>query len=65
MPYALDRALFVENGPAIQSAEAAAKRHGARLLPWRKLNDQHRLEAVERILSAPANDLVDGYPLAL
>jgi len=65
MTYRLDPALFVENGPAVHAATAAAARTVARFGRWRKLDDQHRLQAVERALKAPANDLIDGYPLAL
>ena len=31
---------------------------------WRKLDDRSRMKLVERELK-PANDLIDGYPIAL
>jgi hypothetical protein len=65
MAYSLSPGLFVEDGPAIHAADAASNMSRMRLLAWRKLDPDHRFEAVERILNAPANDLVDGLPLAL
>ena len=32
---------------------------------WRKLDPEKRLEIIEQALAAPANDVLDGYPLAL
>ena len=57
MTYGLKSKLFAEDGAAERPLV-----HSGR---WRKLDDEHRLEAVDRALSAPANDLIDGYPLAL
>ncbi len=57
MIYGLDTRLPDENaGPedVVRSGFAA----------WRKLDDKSRLRLVERQLK-PANDLIDGYPLAL
>lgn len=65
MTYRLDPALFVEDGPAVHAASAASARSVARFVHWRKLDEKRRLQAVERALQAPANDLIDGYPLAL
>ncbi|HET8534198.1 MAG TPA: hypothetical protein VFL74_01480 [Sphingomicrobium sp.] len=65
MTYSLDRGLFVENGPAEQAAVVAATRPAVRFLPWRKLDAEHRLQAVEDALRIPANDTADGLPLAL
>jgi antitoxin (DNA-binding transcriptional repressor) of toxin-antitoxin stability system len=65
MTYSLDSGLFVENGPAKQAAVTAATRPVARFLPWRTLDPEHRLKAVEEALRIPANDLVDDLPLAL
>jgi hypothetical protein len=63
--YSLDRGLFVENGPADKAAIAAAARPAVRFLPWRKLDAEHRLKAIEDALRIPANDVADGLPLAL
>lgn len=65
MTYSLSRGLFVENGPAELAAEAAEARPAVRFLPWRKLDAEHRLQAVEKALKIPANDTADGLPLAL
>lgn len=65
MTYRLDPALFVEDGPTVHAASAAAARSFARFVRWRKLDEERRLQAVEQALKAPANDLIDGYPLAL
>lgn len=65
MTYSLSRGLFVENGPAEQAANVAAARPAVRFLPWRKLDAKRRLEAIEIALKAPANDLVDDFPVAL
>ena len=63
MSYGLDTRLFVEHGPAAKAAEALETRSAAR--PWRALPPESRLSLVERALKAPANDLIDAYPLAL
>ena len=65
MTYGLNPGLFVEDGPANHAAKAAAARPAARFLPWRRLDAEHRLAVIERALQAPANDLIDGFPLAL
>jgi hypothetical protein len=65
MAYSLDHRLFVEDGPAIQAANAAARRPAARFLGWRRLDTDRRLAVVERALKSPANDFIDSYPVAL
>lgn len=65
MTYSLSRGLFVENGPAEQAAVAAAQRPAVRFLPWRKLPSERRLAIIEEALKFPANDVIDGFPLAL
>ena len=65
MTYGLSRGLFVENGPAEQAAAAAAQRPAVRFLPWRKLPFERRLAVIEEALKSPANDVIDGFPLAL
>lgn len=65
MAYSLNRGLFVENGPAEQAAIASESRPSARVLPWRKLNTERRLAAIEEALKLPCNDVADGFPLAL
>jgi hypothetical protein len=32
---------------------------------WRQLDPEKRFELIEHALAAPANDVVDGYPIAL
>ena len=65
MTYSLSRGLFVENGPAEQAAIATASRPSVRFLPWRKLPSERRLAMIEEALKFPANDVIDGFPLAL
>ena len=65
MTYGLDPQLFIEDGPAIHAASAAAARTSARFRHWKALDEERRLNAVDQALKAPANDLIDNYPLAL
>jgi len=65
MTYGLNPELFVEDGPAVHSASVQSARNFARFRGWRKLDPNHRIEMVEQALTAPANDLIDGYPIAL
>ncbi|MBA3576787.1 MAG: hypothetical protein H0W39_04110 [Sphingomonas sp.] len=48
----------VPHGPAME-------RIHRRFRAWQQLAPERRLEAVERALNAPANDLVDAFPIAL
>jgi hypothetical protein len=32
---------------------------------WRKLDSEKRLELIEQALATPANDRIDGFPIAL
>ncbi len=65
MTYGLDAELFVEDGPAVHAASTALARNFARYRRWRSLDSGHRLDLVEQALKAPANDLIDAFPLAL
>lgn len=62
MAYGLSTRAFIEDGPAEQAAKAGTIRSAART--WHALDAARRLEVVERALH-PANDRVDGFPLAL
>lgn len=62
MTYGLDSAVFIENGAAARAEQARLARSTAR--SWTALDRERRLALVERALR-PANDLIDGYPLAL
>lgn len=62
MAYGLSPRAFIEDGPAEQVAKAEAVRSTAR--SWRALDEARRIALVERALH-PANDRVDGFPLAL
>ena len=66
MAYGLNPRLFVENGPAVEAGRARELRStdGVRIF-WRKLHSDTRFDLVDRALKAPANDLIDDYPLAL
>jgi hypothetical protein len=65
MTYRLDRGLFVENGPALHAAKVASAHNFVRFGAWRNLDTDRRFDMVQKALSAPANDLVDSYPVAL
>ncbi len=67
MAYGLSPNLFVEHGPTIQAAKAAAaRRSSTAYLGWRALDQEHRMALVEKALARPANDDgPDGYPVAL
>ena len=62
MTYGLSTRAFIEDGPAVQVITANASRSTAR--SWNALDPDLRLALVERALN-PANDIIDGYPLAL
>jgi hypothetical protein len=62
MTYGLSTRAFIEHGPAVQAIQAQAFRSTAR--SWQSLDVNTRLALIEQALK-PANDLVDGYPLAL
>ena len=64
MTYGLNPRLFVENGPAVTAAGAHGPRSSMVYRAWRGLNPERRLAVVESALR-PANDVIDGYPLAL
>jgi hypothetical protein len=53
---------FFEDGPAEQVEKAVALRSTART--WHALDAEKRLALIERALK-PANDIIDGFPLAL
>lgn len=65
MTYGLDRGLFIENGPANRAAAVAAERNFSRFGTWRKLDPERRLALIDEALNAPANDLIDQFPIAL
>ncbi|HET9810551.1 MAG TPA: hypothetical protein VFP53_02500 [Sphingomicrobium sp.] len=65
MTYGLSPTLFVEDGPAVHAVANAAERRSDRFRAWRNLDSTHRLELIERAMNAPANDLLDAYPIAL
>jgi hypothetical protein len=61
--YGLNPRLFIENGPAIQAAEAHARSSSAAFHAWGRLDARGRIELVEKALKH-ANDR-DAFPLAL
>lgn len=65
MAYGLNPRLFIENGPARQAQQARETRSTDAFRAWRKLNIDRRFELVEGALRAPANDLLDTFPIAL
>ena len=64
MAYGLSPRLFIEHGPAVTAAEQQAPRSSTVYRGWLELNKECRLAIVEKALR-PANDVIDGYPLAL
>jgi hypothetical protein len=62
MTYGLSTRAFIEDGPAVQVAQANTLRSTARA--WRTLDEARRLELIEKALK-PANDCLDAFPLAL
>jgi hypothetical protein len=62
MTYGLSTRAFIEHGPEEQVAHADALRSTARA--WRALDESRRLALIEKALH-PANDRIDGFPLAL
>jgi hypothetical protein len=62
MAYGLSTRAFIEDGPSEQVAKAQAMRSTAR--SWSALNEACRLAVIEQALR-PANDRIDGFPLAL
>jgi len=62
MAYGLSTRAFIEDGPVEQVTKAESQRSTAR--SWRALNEACRLAIVEQALR-PANDRIDGYPIAL
>ena len=65
MAYGLNTRLFIENGPAIQAADALAHSSSHAFRAWQSANRERRLALIETALKAPANDVCDGFPIAL
>jgi len=65
MAYGLNPRLFIENGPAIQAADALARSSSIPFYAWQSFDHERRLALVETALKEPANDDCDGYPIAL
>lgn len=63
MTYGLSPRAFIEDGPAVQAMKARSAHSTAR--SWHALNAERRIALVDRALNKPANDLLDGYPIAL
>jgi hypothetical protein len=62
MTYGLSTRAFIEDGPAVQVAQADSLRSTART--WRALDEARRIQLIELALR-PANDRIDQFPLAL
>ncbi len=66
MAYDFQARLFLENGPAIHAERARWARSTRAHQAWRDLNEERRLEAIDKALKSAANDqLPDGFPIAL
>ena len=64
MAYGLNRSLFIENGPAIRSAEALSHSSSDAYRAWAGLSAERRLALVDKALKPAANDC-GGMPIAL
>ena len=62
MAYGLSPRLFIENGPALNAADALARSSSR---AWQSFDRERRIALVETALKAPANDDGDGLPIAL
>ena len=62
MTYGLNQAVLIEHGAADLAEQVRRSRTTAR--NWNVLDHDRRLALAERTLR-PANDRIDGYPLAL
>ena len=62
MTYGLSTRVRIEDGPMAQGTASDAERSTAK--SWRALDEARRLALIERALN-PANDRIDGFPLAL
>ena len=62
MTYGHSTRVFIEDGPACRPPGAECVRSTAR--SWRALDADRRLE-LDRAGARPANDRIDGFPLAL
>ena len=62
MPYRRRPDLLIDKGTAVR---AASRSIGTRFRTWQALDAERRMQAVNQALKAPANDLIDSYPLAL
>ena len=65
MAYGLNPRLFIENGPTVEAERARQVRSSDGFRVWRELPRDRRFEVVDRALKAPANDLIDRFPVAL
>jgi hypothetical protein len=64
MAYGLDPRLFLENGPANQSAAAHSRSSSNSYRAWAGLDAEGRFELIEKALRNAANDRI-GMPIAL
>jgi len=62
MTYGLSTRVRIADGPMAQGTATDAERSTAKA--WRALDEARRLALIERALN-PANDRIDGFPLAL
>ena len=62
MPYRRRPGLLIDKDTTVR---AASRSIGTRFRTWQALDAERRMQAVNEALKAPANDLIDSYPLAL
>jgi hypothetical protein len=65
MAYGLNPQSFPENGASAHTADALARSSRTAFRTWRSLDEERRLALVDTALRKPADELADGYPVAL
>jgi hypothetical protein len=64
MAYGLSTRAPAANSLVQRSLDRASETWGG-YQAWRQLDYEKRLELIEQALAAPANDIIDNFPLAL
>ena len=65
MAYGLNRQSFAQSGASAHAADALAQSSTMAFRAWRTLSAERRLALVDNALWKPAEELADGYPVAL
>jgi hypothetical protein len=65
MAYGPNPQSFPENGASVHAADALARSSRMAFRTWRTLDEERRLALVDTALRTPAEEMADGYPVAL